>query len=219
MSQDKINNCCRCLAYTGISVILLGRCSTSSTCWMWQVLTHGHCFQRGNVAGCIAFIQSRPTNHIIIAAISGGCSVSSTVAIMPLLGRCSTGSSGLTLSRFGRLLHQLHLMKAVAGSWFSACTCWGFARPADCVRLWHMAIAYTSPKYHHISFVLCAIPANTKINPQKVKFSICIKIMWVRWYGFSFFIYSARGDTNKIQQYCIKILYCMLLVTSCVVTQ
>ena len=65
------------------------------------------------------FHPARPTHLIIIAAISGGCSTSSTVAIMPLLGRCSTGSSGLALSLlpFGRWLY------------------WGFARLADCVRL------------------------------------------------------------------------------------
>ena len=40
----------------------------------------------GKCCGVYRFHPARPTNHIIIAAIFGGCSVSSKVAIMPLLG-------------------------------------------------------------------------------------------------------------------------------------
>ena len=70
---------------------LLGRCSSSSSGEMLR--------------GAYRFHPARPTNHIIIAAISGGGSTSSIVAILPLLGRCSISSSKLTLSLlpFGRL--------------------------------------------------------------------------------------------------------------------
>ena len=103
------------LLMQGLTLSLFGR-------WLYwgfarplivSVLTHGHCFQLMKCCGVHCFHSARPTNHIIIAAILGGCSVSFTVAILPLLGRCSTSSSGLTLSLlpFGRLL------------------CWRFARP------------------------------------------------------------------------------------------
>ena len=46
----------------------------------WPLLPAGKC------CGVYRFHPARPTNHIIIATISGGCSVSSTVAILPLLG-------------------------------------------------------------------------------------------------------------------------------------
>ena len=119
----------------------------------WPLLPAGKC------CGVYRFHLARPTNHIIIATISGGCSVSFTVAILPLLGRCSTSSSGLTLSLlpFGRLLcwrfarplivsdfdtlpllwrclassSGLTLSLLPFGRWLY----WGFARLADCVRL------------------------------------------------------------------------------------